>query len=507
MTPSRVSSVIKNAVWELAYYLIVVILGFLAPRYIILIYGSAVNGLSATITQVLNVILLLQAGAATAAIYSLYRPIADDDIKEVSLKLSAATAYFKKLSIIFLVLMAGAAVVTAFSIESEISPALIFVAFIIMGFKSFLDLYFTSTYRILFTAYQEKFIMSIATLAEQVVYYLLVFTTLYFRWHFILLFLWLFLGCVVKIIYLNRACRKKHPAIISTKSNGQSTYIKGKNYALANEVAHSLMSTSAAIMISFMFGLKEASVYSVYMLVFSALYLILTAFNSSFGPSFGNLYATGDVKRSSEVFAIFRYLYLSVNTILMMCTIFLLLPFITLYTSGVKDIDYQNELLIILCVLSATFSAFRIPYNVVVSSLGYFKETWLQPVVTAVVGLLISYVAGKQNYALIVLGPVVFYAVNFIYQHFRLRVLAPDLIDGGVFKIFAVSILGLLLSYYLHKTLSWDVTIGSWIGMGILSLIGSCLFMYIFSVVFLRRDYKLAKIYLINIQNRHKTNE
>lgn len=507
MTPSRVNSVLKNTVWELAYYLIVVILGFLAPRYIILIYGSAVNGLSATITQVLNVILLLQAGAATAAIYSLYKPIADDDIKEVSSKLSSATAYFKKLSIIFLVLMVIAAVVTAFAIESEIGPAIIFVTFVIMGFKSFLDLYFTSTYRILFTAYQEKFIMSIATLTEQVVYYVLVFATLYFRWHFILLFVWFFLGCVVKIVFLNRECKKKHPQIVNVKGVGQSTSITGKNYALANEVAHSLMSTSAAIMISFMYGLKEASVYSVYMLVFSALYLILTSFNSSFGPSFGNLYASGDEKRSREVFIIFRYLYLFINSILMMCTIFMLVPFITLYTTGVKDIDYQNELLIVLSVLSATFSAFRIPYNVVVSSLGFFKETWLQPVVTSVISLLISFFAGRQNYALILLGPITFYATNFIYQHFRLKMLVPSLIDNNVYKIFFVSILGLSLSYYLHKVISWNVSIGACIGMGVLCLIGSSLFMYITSIVFLRKDFELAKVYLTNILNRRKANE
>jgi len=507
MTYSRVSSVLKNTVWELAYYLIVVILGFLAPRYIILIYGSAVNGLSATITQVLNVILLLQAGAATAAIYSLYKPIAEEDIMEVSAKLSSATSYFKKLSIIFLVLMVGAAVVTAFVIESEISPILIFAAFIIMGFKSFLDLYFTSTYRILFTAYQEKFVMSVSTLTEQVVYYLLVFATLYLRWHFILLFLWLFLGCVVKIVFLNRTCKKQHPDIVSVKSTRNAASISGKNYALANEVAHSLMSTSAAIMISFMYGLKEASVYSVYMLVFSALYLILTAFNSSFGPSFGNLYASGDEKRSGEVFTVFRYLYLTINSILMMCTIFMLHPFISLYTAGVRDIDYQNELLIILSVLSATFSAFRIPYNVVVSSLGYFRETWLQPVVTSIISLLISYIAGSYNYALIVLGPIIFYAANFVYQHFRLKSLAPKLINDDVFKIFAVSTVGLALSFYLHKTTSWNVTVESWIRMGGLCLIGSSIFMYIVSVLFLRKDYNLAKAYLINILNRRKKNE
>lgn len=501
---NRSYSVLKNTIWELAYYLMVVVLGFLAPRYIILIYGSAVNGLSATITQVLNIILLLQAGAATAAIYSLYKPIVEKNIIEINYKISSATAYFKKLSLIFLVMMIIVAIITAFSIKSEITPALIFVAFVIMGLKSFLDLYFTSTYRILFTAHQEKFIMSIATLIEQVVYYLLVFITLYFEWHFILIFLWFFLGCIAKIVVLNRVKKNKHPEIISKKGKIAESTIKGKNYALANEVSHSVISVSAAIMISFMYGLKEASVYSVYMLVFSALYLFLTAFNSSFGPSFGNLYASGDKKRSCEIFAIFKFLYLAINAIMMMCTIFLLLPFITLYTEGVSDIDYHNETLIMLSVLSATFSAFRIPYNIIVSSLGFFKETWLQPVITAVICLFISYFAGRLNYAYILLGPIVFYMVNFLYQHFILKQLTSQLIDNNIFVMLAVTMAGLIISFCLYKSFLWNITVGSWLGMAVLCFIGFSLFIFIVSAIALRKDFLLAKVYLLNIYKNDK---
>lgn len=487
MSLYRSLSVIKNTLWELGYYVFVVALGFLAPRYIILIYGSSVNGLSATITQVINVIMLLQAGAATAAIYSLYKPIADEDVHEISSKLASATAYFKKLSMFFLLLMIMAAFTTAFSIVSEIKPALIFVAFIIMGLKSFLDLYFTSTYRILFTAFQEKFVMSIATLIEQIVYYFLVFTTLFFRWHFILLFLWFFMGCVVKILFLNQVNRKKHPELINSQTvrSSSSSIIAGKNYALANEVSHSIMTTSAAIMISFMYGLKEASVYSVYMLVFTALYLIMTSFNSSFGPSFGNLYASGFYERSKEVFSIFQFVYLMLNALIMMCTIFLLQPFVSLYVSGVSDIDYHNEPLVILSVISTTFSAFRIPYNVMVSSLGFFKETWLQPVITSVVCIGLSYVAGLIDYAYILVGPLVFYLVNFLYQHFRLKQLVPNMIGNQVFVLLFITFCGMGLSFFVYKLFDWDVTIFSFVLAVVCVLVGSLLFLGLASKILL----------------------
>lgn len=85
--------------------------------------------------------------------------------------------------------------VTAWNINSGIPEITIFIAFIIMGFKSFLDLYFTSKYRIVFTAFQEKFIMSIATLLEQTIYYVLV-LRLYFQMEFfifiLLVIFWLY---------------------------------------------------------------------------------------------------------------------------------------------------------------------------------------------------------------------------------------------------------------------------------------------------------------------------
>jgi hypothetical protein len=48
----RIKNVLRNTSWELAYEFTVILLGFLAPRYIILTYGSEVNGLQSTIMQI-----------------------------------------------------------------------------------------------------------------------------------------------------------------------------------------------------------------------------------------------------------------------------------------------------------------------------------------------------------------------------------------------------------------------------------------------------------------------
>lgn len=503
---SRTRTVIKNAIWELGYYLIVIALGFLAPRYIILIYGSEVNGLSSTITQILNIILILQAGATTAAIFSLYKPIAENDMPEISKNIYSAEKFFKTISFIFSGIMLAAAVFTSIFIKSELDSKYIFIAFVIMGMKSFLDLYFTSKFRIVFTAFQEKFVISIATLIEQVVYYALVFLTLYLRIHYIFIYIWLFVGCVAKVVYLDYKYKKKYGMMLPKYEGDDPGQIKGRSYALANEVAHSVVSSSTAIILSFMYGLQETSVYSVYTLVSQALTLVVTALYSAFAPTFGNLVAVDNKENAKRVFSIFQFLYVMLNSVMFYCMIMLIAPFAKIYTSGATDINYVNLLLACVMGLSGIFSAYRIPYNIVVSSCGYFKETWKQPVICIFVSLFISIIGGSVDYALIIMGPTVFYLINFVYQHFKIKKLASHLISNRVFMMFGISIVGFCLSVVICFLLPIPDGIVSWLIFAVLSLTVSILFVVLSSLVMLPKETKAAWEYIMLHFLRRRTN-
>ncbi len=506
VTTDRAKRVVKNAIWELGYYLIVIALGFLAPRYIILIYGSEVNGLSSTITQILNIILILQSGTTTAAIFSLYKPIAEDDILEISKNVKAAERYFKRLSYVFCLIMLAVATFTTVLIKSAIEPWLVFIAFVIMGMKSFLDLYFTSKFRIVFTAYQEKFIISIATLIEQVVYYALVFLTLFLRLHFIFIYLWLFIGCLIKVIYLQYKYNKKYVKIIPIYKGKDVGQIKGRSYAFANEVAHSIVASSVAIILSFMYGLSETSVYSVYSLISQALTLIGTSIYSAFAPGFGSLVAVGNSENTKRVFGIFQYIFVMLNTVMYCCMVILGVSFVAIYTSGATDINYANFLLTCIMGLSGIFSAYRIPYNIVVSSCGYFKETWKQPVICVFVAILISFIGGYFDYSLILLGPALFFLINFIYQHLKLRKLIPHLISSKVFLMFFISMLcfgfSVIGGYYM--TIQSNITI--WLVLALVALTASFSFIIIASLILLPDITKDTWKYIYNHFFRRKVN-
>ena len=75
----------KNSFTSLFLEIVVFIVGFFVPKLIIDIYGSEVHGLSTSIIQILSIIQLIQAGAVGASIYSLLKPIHDNDQKEIAI--------------------------------------------------------------------------------------------------------------------------------------------------------------------------------------------------------------------------------------------------------------------------------------------------------------------------------------------------------------------------------------------------------------------------------------
>ena len=72
-----------NNVSTLLYQIISVVIGLFLPRLFLTAYGSDVNGLVSSITQMLSVITLLDFGVGAVVQSSLYKPLAQKDYKSI----------------------------------------------------------------------------------------------------------------------------------------------------------------------------------------------------------------------------------------------------------------------------------------------------------------------------------------------------------------------------------------------------------------------------------------
>ena len=74
----------KNMLMSIIARLISLITGLIVQRYLLLAFGSTLNGLTTSINQAMAYLVLLEAGLGTASVQALYDPLASNDWKRVS---------------------------------------------------------------------------------------------------------------------------------------------------------------------------------------------------------------------------------------------------------------------------------------------------------------------------------------------------------------------------------------------------------------------------------------
>jgi O-antigen/teichoic acid export membrane protein len=442
MHESKFNKVTRNLSFHLGYEIVIVFLGFIIPRLVISVYGSEVNGLTSTMTQTVQLVSLLQAGIATATIYLLYKPVNEYNKTEIAKILASVEKTFRRIGFIVLALGLIVSLFLAHSIKSELSVLSIYIACILFFVKTSIDIILTQVLRVFLTATQNNYLLSISYTIEHVAYYSLTILIALLQLHFTLMYASLLLGCVLKICFLKFAFKKRYePYRITLPKNSVLPKIKGMQYATYNEVAHSVVVASIPIIITIYCGLIKTSIYAIYLMIFNVLVVFSKSIYSSFSSSYGSVTATGDVERISRVFEIFQYSFFALTTWMYMCASILMFPFITIYTKGFTDGNYINVLLKIFIIIFGCFYSYRIPYNLTVSANGLFKETYLQPVITAVSTLVLSITITRYNFVYALVGPIIFYAVNTFYQYYKISKLKSRLNFNHLWNHLAVSML------------------------------------------------------------------
>ena len=109
---SRTQQFIKSTLATGIYQVVLMLSGFILPKVMLSCYGSEVNGLVTSITQFIQYITLVEAGLSGAAIYALYKPLAENNHRQISRVVVAARKFYTKSGWIFVVLVAMLAALT-----------------------------------------------------------------------------------------------------------------------------------------------------------------------------------------------------------------------------------------------------------------------------------------------------------------------------------------------------------------------------------------------------------
>lgn len=96
---NRMKKLKLNISTTMIYQIVSILSGFILPNFFLRYYGSEVNGLISSITQFLAVISLCECGVGAVVQAALYKPIAENNSKEISRIYISSSRFFNKISL------------------------------------------------------------------------------------------------------------------------------------------------------------------------------------------------------------------------------------------------------------------------------------------------------------------------------------------------------------------------------------------------------------------------
>lgn len=388
----------KKGIYNIAFgvfgQIITIILGVFIPRLVLVSFGSEVNGLLNSITQIYAYFALLEAGVGTTTLQALYKPTGENDTAGVNRILSAANIYFKKLGWIYLVAVLLFSTVYPLTISSSLPYSWIFLIILLNGLGGVINFWAQGKYVIFLNAMGKTYIStnlgtftSALTSVLKIVLLLngcdvLKLQTVYFAIN------------VMKMTFIEWYIKREYQWI-DLKAKPDFLALGQKGYALIHQISGLIFNNIDVVLITYFLGLKQVSVYSMYLMLFTYLNNFCYQVYGGFAYRLGQIY-TSDIIRYKKFHDIFEVYYLSVVFSMYTIALIFVLPFLNLYTKGVTDINYIDGKLAFLFYFMNLLSSGRASSIMVVNFAGHFKNTVNQTVIESMINLSVSIVGVKM---------------------------------------------------------------------------------------------------------------
>lgn len=378
----------NNMVSGLAQQLVNLVVGLTIPRLILVYFGSETNGLLNLLTQAFQYIALLEAGVGTVANQALYARISRNDHQGISSCLRATASYYKRTGVMYLICMFLFALIYPGTVQTDLKSSEITWIIIFFGANGALNFFTAGKYKILLQADGRTYILNNIALLVAVVANGIKAALIITGHSFVEAQGWF---CMINLIQLAAICHygRTHYRWLDLKAKPDFQSISQRYSALLHHISALIFGNTDMILLNIMCSLKIVSIYSVYNMISNMVCNLLSQINGSITYRMGQIYQTDKKK-----FLVVHHMFEVANCVLVFSAFtvmyLFMVPFVTLYTRGVTDVNYIDKKLPLLFALAQLLSCGRIAIGNVITYAGEFRQTQNQAIFESVINLTVS---------------------------------------------------------------------------------------------------------------------
>lgn len=385
---SRSKKLLLNTIAGVLKQVVTVICGFILPRYMLLFYGSSLNGLISSINNFLGFITLLDMGVGAVIQANLYKPLAEKNMTQISRIVCSSERFFRRLSYIFLVYILFLGIIFPRLLGKEYEPWFTISLLCIISFSSFAQYLFGMTNQLLLNADQRSYVqllMQTGTIILNTISAIIL-MRMGMSVHMVKLAsaIVYVLRPFAQTVYVNN-----HYQIDRTiKLVGEP--IRQKWNGFSQHFAAVICQNIDIVVLTFFSTLESVSVYSVYFAVVNGVEQIVMTAATGIESMFGNMIAGNEREELVSTFNIVEWIIHSVVVFVFTVTAITIIPFITVYTRDVTDANYIAPVFSLILVVAYAIQCLRVPYFRVIKAAGHFMETQNGAYVSAILNIIIT---------------------------------------------------------------------------------------------------------------------
>lgn len=413
MADSRTQKAKLNIIVSLLSQAVTLICGFAIPRLMLDAFGSEVYGATASIAQFLAYITLLDGGIGAVARAALYKPLAQNDMRKVSVITDQVKRFFRIISYIFVIyVLVLACSFKSLSQTEVLDQVSSFLLVLVISLSTFAQYFIGISYSVLLQAAQQTYITTGISALTTVLNTFLVFILVNRNCDIIIVKLVSSCVFAIRPVFLRTYVKKNFS--LEKNITSKENLLQQKWNALGQHIAYFLHSNTDIAVLTVFADLKTVAVYSVYNMVAAQIQNIATAFATGMEALFGDMLAKKETKQLHETFDYYETLISLTSITLFATTAALIIPFIRIYTTGVTDANYIEPIFGLILILSSVLYCLRLPYHALVTAAGHFKRTQFAAYGEAGINIVLSIVlVAKLGLVGVAIGTVIATAFRF----------------------------------------------------------------------------------------------
>lgn len=415
---------IINAVFSLVSTVIVSFLSLVSTNLILKCYGSDFNGVVATASQLINILLLLEGGITTATNFALYKPYLDNDYETINAILTKTYKQFVKIGILLFVIGLFLSIVYPFFIKSDLSYSSIMLIILMVISATSFNILFTTKYNVLFQATQNEYYLTLCSFIANLFTYILTIVLVLNDANMLLVRFNIMIGTFINGILVWIVFKHKFP-LANYQSSKTDVHYSGVKDILIQKFTSVAYNTAPLMFMSSFVGTIYTSVYAVYNSIFSIIRNIMYSVISAPSNGFGQMISSDEKsEKVYDKFVLYQFIITLILTCLLSSVLSVIIPFIALYTKSVVDVSYIDYTIAILFTISIYTEIVHCPSGTIIGVSGRFRvgrniqvAAMLFLIPSLVVGCLIYNLYGIM-YAILLTGILLaFLEISYVHRN------------------------------------------------------------------------------------------